>query len=58
LLQNKLNVSFEQDNRAALVEALDYMPLTIAQAAAYIDQRAPRATVSRYLQDLRKGDWD
>ncbi|KAH8727392.1 P-loop containing nucleoside triphosphate hydrolase protein [Phaeosphaeriaceae sp. PMI808] len=58
LLRNKLDGSFEQDDAAALVEALDYMPLAIAQAAAYIGQRAPRATVSRYLQDLRKGDRD
>ncbi|KAF1974637.1 TPR-like protein [Bimuria novae-zelandiae CBS 107.79] len=58
LLRNKLDGNFEQDDAAALVEALDYMPLAIAQAAAYIGQRAPRATVSRYLQDLRKGDRD
>ena len=58
LLRNKLDGSFEQDDAAALVEALDYMPLAITQAAAYISQRAPRATVSRYLQDLRKGDRD
>jgi tetratricopeptide (TPR) repeat protein len=58
LLRNKLDGSFEQDDAAAFVEALDYMPLAIAQAAAYIGQRAPRATVLRYLQDLRKGDQD
>ena len=58
LLRNKLEGSFEQDDAVALVEALDYMPLAITQAAAYISQRAPRATVSRYLQDLRKGDRD
>jgi len=58
LLRNKLEGSFEQDDAVALVEALDYMPLAITQAAAYISQRAPRATVSRYLQDLRNGDRD
>ncbi|KAF2476779.1 TPR-like protein [Lindgomyces ingoldianus] len=58
LLQNKLEGSFKQDDAEALVEALDYMPLAITQAAAYICQRAPRVTVSRYLQDLRKGDQD
>jgi tetratricopeptide (TPR) repeat protein len=66
LLQNQLESSFgqkdsgqdgvEQEDAIALVEALDYMPLAISQAAAYISQRAPRATVSKYLQDLRKGD--
>ncbi|RYP92185.1 hypothetical protein DL770_001692 [Monosporascus sp. CRB-9-2] len=58
LLRNKLGGSVEHDDAVALVEALDYMPLAIAQAAAYISQRAPRATVSRYLQDLRRGDRD
>jgi tetratricopeptide (TPR) repeat protein len=58
LLRNKLEGSFEQDDAVALIEALDYMPLAITQAAAYISQRAPRATVSRYLQDLRNGDRD
>jgi hypothetical protein len=68
LLRNQLKGSFgqddaeqdgvEQEDATALVEALDYMPLAISQAAAYISQRAPRATVSRYLQDLRKGDRD
>jgi Tfp pilus assembly protein PilF len=58
LLRNKLVGSFEQDDAVALVEALDYMPLAITQAAAYISQRSPRATVSRYLQDLRNGDRD
>jgi hypothetical protein len=58
LLRNKLSRSFEQGDAAALVKALNYMPLAIAQAAAYIGQRAPRAIVSRYLQDLRKGNQD
>ncbi|KAL9086085.1 MAG: hypothetical protein Q9165_007297 [Trypethelium subeluteriae] len=47
-----------QEDATALVEALDCMPLAISQAAAYIGQRAPRATVSRYLQGLRQGDRD
>ena len=34
------------------------MPLTITQAAAYITPRAPRATVSSYLSDLRNGNRD
>lgn len=68
LLQNQLErnsgkadadqKSGESDDAKALVEALDYMPLAISQAAAYISQRAPRATVSKYLLNLRKGDRD
>ncbi|CAI6234983.1 unnamed protein product [Periconia digitata] len=61
LLQNQLKGSFDQTNeeeQAAkdLVETLDHMPLAISQAAAYIVQRAPRASVSTYLRDLRRGD--
>jgi hypothetical protein len=41
---------------AELVEALEYMPLAIVQAAAYISQRAPRFSVTQYLQDFRKSD--
>ena len=58
LVRNKLQGGFDLDDAIALAHALDYMPLAITQAAAYITQRAPRATVSRYLQDLRKGDRD
>lgn len=58
LVRNKRQGSFDPDDAAALVEALDYIPLAIAQAVAYINQREPRATVSKYLQDLRKGDRD
>ena len=56
LLQAKLKENFEHVDAIELVQELDYMPLAITQAAAYISQRAPRATVSKYLQDLRKGD--
>ena len=57
LLRNQLKGSFgginsEQDDAVALIEALDYMPLAISQAAAYISQRAPRTSVSTYLQHL------
>jgi hypothetical protein len=39
-----------------LVRHLDCMPLAISQAAAYIDQCAPRITVSRYISILEKND--
>ena len=63
MLRNQLKGIFKEDNvdqkdAMELAEALDYMPLAISQAAAYISQRAPRTTVSKYLQDLRKGDRD
>ena len=53
LLQKKLGTDLERDDEVELLQTLDYMPLAITQAAAYISQRAPRTTVSRYLQDLR-----
>lgn len=39
-----------------LVHDLDYIPLAIAQAAAYINQRTSRVSVSRYQETLREGD--
>jgi hypothetical protein len=58
LLRNKLHGSFKQDDAVALVDALDYMPLAITQAAAYISQRAPRVSVSTYLQNFQEGERD
>lgn len=58
LVRNKLQGRFAPDDAAALAQALDYMPLAITQAAAYITRRALRYTLSRYLQDLHKGDRD
>jgi hypothetical protein len=39
-----------------LAAVLEYMPLAIVQAAAYICQRAPRCSVSEYLDEFRKSD--
>lgn len=36
--------------------ALDYIPLAITQAAAYINRRAPRITISGYLKEFHKND--
>ena len=36
-----------------LLAALDYIPLAIIQAAAYINKRWPRTTVASYVQELR-----
>jgi len=44
------------DDIVHLVTQLDCMPLAISQAAAYIDQCAPRMTVSRYIEILKKND--
>lgn len=58
LAEKKLEGGFERKDAIALVEALDRIPLAIAQAAAYILRRSPRVTVSTYLQILQKGEAD
>ncbi|KAJ5900074.1 hypothetical protein N7495_004818 [Penicillium taxi] len=47
--------SQSQENRQ-LVDALEYMPLAIVQAACFIRNRAPRYSVSQYLRDFRGSD--
>ncbi|KAJ5368856.1 P-loop containing nucleoside triphosphate hydrolase protein [Penicillium cataractarum] len=49
-------VQFQAREAAQLTAVLDYMPLAIVQAAAYIKQRAPRVSVPQYLEDLQKSD--
>ncbi|KAF4627699.1 hypothetical protein G7Y89_g10454 [Cudoniella acicularis] len=58
LLHKKLPVNLDTTDAIELVRTLDYIPLAISQAAAYINQGAPRITVSRYLHDLRRSDKD
>ncbi|KAF2464103.1 TPR-like protein [Lindgomyces ingoldianus] len=58
LLQKKLSPNTDQHNAIKLLQALDYMPLAITQAAAYIEQRAPRMTISRYLDVVCRSDYD
>ena len=56
LFEKKLGTSGQGNDIAELAAALEYMPLAIAQAAAYISQRAPRCSAGKYVQDLRKSD--
>jgi hypothetical protein len=58
LLTKKLVGSHEQADATQLVAKLDFMPLAITQAAAYINENAPRATIPKYLALLAKGDSD
>ncbi|KAK5412625.1 hypothetical protein LTR06_005595 [Exophiala xenobiotica] len=39
-----------------LARQLDCIPLALSQAAAYVNQRAPRVTLSKYLTDIRRSD--
>ena len=57
LFEKKLAIPHnDRDASAELVRALEYMPLAIVQAAAYIAQRNPRYSVSRYLEDFQRTD--
>jgi hypothetical protein len=60
LFQTKLggvdNRSDNADVAAKLLAALEFMPLAIVQAAAYILQRKPRYSVREYLQSFRESD--
>ncbi|CAG8250571.1 unnamed protein product [Penicillium salamii] len=56
LLQRKVGLPAETPDIHKLVEELDFMPLAIIQAAGYIVHRAPRCSVSQYLEMFRKSD--
>ncbi|KAJ5623935.1 hypothetical protein N7510_000244 [Penicillium lagena] len=56
LLQRKLEQPGESQERRQLVNALEFMPLAIVQAASYIRNRAPRYSVSEYLGDFQRND--
>ncbi|OTB04378.1 hypothetical protein M426DRAFT_11524 [Hypoxylon sp. CI-4A] len=55
LLQQKLHITSEDDDMAKLLDALDYIPLAITQAAANINRR-PRVTVLSYLNEFRESE--
>ncbi|KAI0103841.1 P-loop containing nucleoside triphosphate hydrolase protein [Nemania sp. FL0031] len=56
LLASKLRLQYDRDDGMKLVEALECMPLAISQAAAYIQNRAPRISVKKYLNEFKKNE--
>ncbi|KAL9611366.1 MAG: hypothetical protein Q9167_003985 [Letrouitia subvulpina] len=58
LFRKKLKSKSHDDEVLELLRNLDYMPLAISQATAYIQQRAPRVTVSKYLRDFQRSEKD
>ncbi|KAH7016535.1 P-loop containing nucleoside triphosphate hydrolase protein, partial [Microdochium trichocladiopsis] len=56
LLQKKLRDEYEEKAAALLSGALEYVPLAITQAAAYIVRRSPRISCSSYLEQFRKSE--
>lgn len=58
LLHKKLDEPAECEDMVQLAEALEFMPLAIIQAAAYITHYSPRCSVSQDLEKIRKSDRD
>ncbi|KAK7186084.1 TPR domain protein (kinesin light chain), partial [Paraphaeosphaeria sporulosa] len=57
LLYKKLGDKVDRGGGIAeLAAALEYMPLALVQAAAYIRERAPRSSVRQYLGEYRESD--
>ncbi|KAK2764263.1 hypothetical protein FQN54_008955 [Arachnomyces sp. PD_36] len=56
LLDKKLRIPADSKDVRELTAALEFMPLAIVQAAAYIKQRAPRSSVRQYIEEFRKND--
>ncbi|KAJ5975424.1 hypothetical protein N7481_009131 [Penicillium waksmanii] len=56
LMRASLGNQFSQEGIEELCKALEFMPLAITQAGAYIKRRAPRCSVLQYLYEFRKND--
>jgi hypothetical protein len=56
LFEKKLGAQGDSGDVAELAAALEYMPLAIVQAAAYISRRASRYSVAKYLDEYRRSE--
>ncbi|EJT68935.1 hypothetical protein GGTG_13524 [Gaeumannomyces tritici R3-111a-1] len=56
LLERKLGPLPDTDTAKALVQALDFVPLAVSQAAAYIRARSPLSSIVLYLAEFHKGE--
>jgi hypothetical protein len=54
MMQKKIGIQDQKDDVVCLATALDFMPLAMAQAAAYIYKRAPRCSVQQYTEKLHR----
>ncbi|KAM7202262.1 P-loop containing nucleoside triphosphate hydrolase protein [Rhypophila sp. PSN 637] len=54
LLKKKLCSLLDIDTATDLARGLDLVPLAISQAAAYIQARAPRSSLEKYLAEFRE----
>jgi tetratricopeptide (TPR) repeat protein len=56
LLQRKLDGLTSEQDLQELASILEYMPLAIVQAAAYIQQKGARYSVRRYIKAFQKNE--
>jgi tetratricopeptide (TPR) repeat protein len=56
LFKKKLGTEGDNSDIVELAAALEYMPLAVVQAAAYIWRSAPRCSVAQYLEQFRHSD--
>ncbi|KAF2688967.1 hypothetical protein K458DRAFT_465600 [Lentithecium fluviatile CBS 122367] len=56
LLRKKLGEELDKNHTVELASALEFKPLALVQAAAYIRQRAPRCSVQQYQEEFGKSD--
>jgi tetratricopeptide (TPR) repeat protein len=56
LFKKKVGVEEDDGDIVELAAALEYMPLALVQAAAYIWRSAPRCSVAQYLEEFRRSD--
>lgn len=56
LLRKKLDGFTNQEGLGELVSLLEYMPLAIVQAAAYIQQKGSRYSVQQYMEDFQRNE--
>ncbi|KAL5371985.1 hypothetical protein DPSP01_013848 [Paraphaeosphaeria sporulosa] len=55
-LGDKARKNCSDNDIGELAAALEHIPLALVQAAAYIQQRAPRCSVKQYLEEYRQSD--
>ncbi|QIW96749.1 hypothetical protein AMS68_002267 [Peltaster fructicola] len=55
-LLNRLSREHDEEIVRQLAVALEYMPLAIAQAAAYVEKRQPRCSLKDYLSRFEKSN--
>ncbi|CAG7556414.1 unnamed protein product [Fusarium equiseti] len=56
LLQSLVETKANENDARDLVNALDFIPLAVKQAAAYINRRSPRVNTKSYLEDFFKSE--